>query len=45
MPLGNGNSLQFSCLEDPMEKRAWQAIVHGAARVRQNLMIKPLMVE
>ena len=26
---GNGNSLQHSCLEDSMEKGAWQATVHG----------------
>ena len=38
MPLGNGNPLQFSCLEDPMGKRAWQATIHGVARVRHNLV-------
>ena len=26
---GNGNPLQYSCLENPMERRAWQVIVHG----------------
>ena len=25
----HGNSLQYSCLENPMERGAWQAIVHG----------------
>ena len=25
---GNGNQLQYSCLENPMDRRAWQAIVH-----------------
>ena len=25
---GNGNPLQYSCLEDPMDKGAWQAAVH-----------------
>ena len=25
---GNGNSLQYSCLGNPMERRAWHAIVH-----------------
>ena len=25
---GNGNPLQYSCLENSMERRAWQAIVH-----------------
>ena len=28
---GNGNPLQYSCLENPMEGRAWQATVHGVA--------------
>ena len=26
---GNGNPLQYSCLENPMDKRAWWATVHG----------------
>ena len=25
----NGNPLQYSCLENPMDRGAWQAIVHG----------------
>ena len=25
---GNGNPLQYSCLENPMDRGAWQAIVH-----------------
>ena len=25
---GNGNSLLFSCLGNPMDRRAWQATVH-----------------
>ena len=28
---GNSNPPQYSCLENPMDKRAWQAIVHGVA--------------
>ena len=28
---GNGNPLQYSCLEIPMGRRAWWAIVHGVA--------------
>ena len=28
---GNGNPLQFSCLENPMDGGIWQAIVHGIA--------------
>ena len=30
---GNGNPLQYSCLENPMDREAWQAIGHGVARV------------
>ena len=26
---GSGNPLQYSCLEDPMDRGAWQAVVHG----------------
>ena len=26
---GNGNPLQYSCLESPMDRGAWQATVHG----------------
>ena len=29
---GNGNPLQYSCLENSMERRAWQATVHGVAK-------------
>ena len=29
---GNGNPLQYSCLENPMERGAWRAIVHGVAK-------------
>ena len=25
---GNGNSLQYSCLGNPMDRGAWQAIIH-----------------
>ena len=25
---GNGNLLQYSCLENPMDRGAWQATVH-----------------
>ena len=28
----NGNPLQYSCLENSMERGAWQAIVHGVAK-------------
>ena len=29
---GNGNPLQYSCLENPMDKGAWWAIVNGGCR-------------
>ena len=29
---GNGNSLQYSCLENPMDRRTWQATVHEVAK-------------
>ena len=29
---GNGNPLQYSCLENPMDGGAWWATVHGVAR-------------
>ena len=29
---GNGNPLQYSCLENSMDKGAWRATVHGVAR-------------
>ena len=29
---GKGNPLQYSCLENPMDRRAWWATVHGAAK-------------
>ena len=30
---GNGNPLQYSCLENPMNRGAWQATVHGVAEL------------
>ena len=27
----HGNPLQYSCLEDPMDRGAWRATVHGVA--------------
>ena len=37
---GNGNPLQYSCLENPMDRGAWHATVHGVARVIHNLVTK-----
>jgi len=38
---GNGNPLQYSCLENPMDRGAWRATVHGLARVGHDLATKP----
>ena len=34
---GNGNPLQRSCLENPMDGGAWWAVVHGVAKSRTQL--------
>ena len=33
---GSGNPLQYSPLENPMDRGAWRATVHGVQRVRHN---------
>ena len=38
---GNSNSLQYSCQENPLDRRAWQATIHRVARVRHDLLTKP----
>ena len=30
----NGNPLQYSCLENPMDRGAWWATIHGVAKSR-----------
>ena len=37
---GNSNSLQCSCLENPMDRGAWWATVHGEAKSQTPLVIK-----
>ena len=37
----NGNRLQHSCLENPMDRGAWRATDHGVARVGHDLATKP----
>ena len=32
-----GTPLQYSCLENPMDRRAWKAAVHGVAECRTRL--------
>ena len=34
---GNGNPLHYSCLENPTDREAWQAAVHGAAKSQTRL--------
>ena len=34
---GNGNPLQYSCLDNPMDRGAWWAILHGVAKSRTRL--------
>ena len=38
---GNGNPIQYSCLENPMDRGDWLVMVHGVSRVRHNLATKP----
>ena len=34
-------ALHYSCLENPVDRGAWQATVHGVLRIRYNLATKP----
>ena len=34
---GNGNSLQYSCLENPIDRKAWWITVHGVAKSQTQL--------
>ena len=34
---GNGNPLHYSCLENPMDRGAWRAIVHGVIKSQTQL--------
>ena len=36
---GNGNPLQYSCLESPMDRGAWRATVHGVTKSRTQLRV------
>ena len=36
----HGNPLQYSCLENPMDRGAWRATVHGVPRVEHNRAAK-----
>ena len=37
---GNGNPLQYSCLENSMDRGAWKATVHGVTKSRTGLSDK-----
>ena len=34
---GHGSTLQYSCLENPMDRRSWWATVHGVAKSQTRL--------
>ena len=34
---GNGNLLQYSCLQNPMDSGAWEATVHGVSKNQTGL--------
>ena len=34
---GNGNPIQYPCLENPMDRGAWRATVHGVAKSQTRL--------
>ena len=38
---GHGNPLQYSCLENPMDRGAWRAAVHEVAQSRMGLSTSP----
>ena len=38
---GHGNPLQYPCLENPKDRGAWQATLHGVARLGHDLATKP----
>ena len=35
---GNGNPFQYSCLENPIDRRAWRHIVHGVPKSQTQLI-------
>ena len=43
--VGNGNLLQYSCLENSMGKGAWWATVHGVAKSLTQLSMHTLRIQ
>ena len=41
----NGNSLQYSCLENPIDRGGWQATVHGISKEWRQLQKQKLTKE
>ena len=39
---GNGNPLQYSCLENPMHRGAWWAAIHGVAKSQIDVCVEQL---
>ena len=37
---GNGNPLQYSCLENPMDRGSWKGTVQGVTKESDNLVTK-----
>ena len=40
---GNGNPLQYSCLENPMDRRAWQDTVNGVTKSQTRQQVNNAM--
>ena len=40
---GQGNPLQYFCLENPLDREAWRTIVHGVAKSRMRLNMNILL--
>ena len=38
---GNGNPLQYSCLENPMDRGAWRAAAHGVTKESNTNLSRP----
>ena len=43
--VGNGNPLQYSCLGNPIDRGAWQAIVHRVANSLARLQLTLTVIE